>query len=390
MRLLVFSLLFPPRIGGIETVAHELSRHLWADGVDVKVLTGEQAGVDTQDDRCGYAVHRFPMAEAATWWERVKQKPLLLSYLWREVDAFRPDALLCMHWDPCGYLAQLISVRAKARVPYFVLAHGMEVLALPRAPAARVAKWMLRRIALRGAREVYAVSVFTGECVHRVGVPRDRIKVIPNGVEWHARAEADALAALPKDDQPHRLLTISRLVPRKGHDTVLQAIPLISQRFPDLQYEVVGDGPERDRLEKLAASLGVAGQVRFHGRVTDQAKGELLSACSVFVLPCRQAGADFEGFGIALAEAMEAGLPVISTATGGIVDVIKPGQTGVLVRPDDPAELAAAVMRLWEGRGEARRLAEGARREVNERFRWTTVASRYRTAMEGAIRGGAA
>jgi glycosyltransferase involved in cell wall biosynthesis len=186
-----------------------------------------------------------------------------------------------------------------------------------------------------------AVSEGVRHSYQRIGVPPERITTIANGVAplRHRIGRDAARAALGLDPQQPVVLTVGRLTHMKGQCSLVDAVPGLLARFPDLAVVLLGNGPLREALEKQAAELGVGGAVRFPGHRPDAR--QLLAAADVFVLPSRH-----EGMPLVALEAMEAGLPVVATRVIGSEEVVEDGSTGALVRPADPAALEDAVGRL--------------------------------------------
>jgi glycosyltransferase involved in cell wall biosynthesis len=154
---------------------------------------------------------------------------------------------------------------------------------------------------------------------------------------------------------------VANLRPEKAHDVLLRAAVTIVRRFPDATFDVVGDGPQREPLAALTHTLGLERAVRFLGHRDDIPA--LLAAADIFVLPSRS-----EAFPNAVLEAMAAGLPVVATAVGGIVELVADTRTGLLVRPDDPASLAARLCDVMLDAPFASRLGEAARAEAHARY----------------------
>ncbi|MGY1691470.1 glycosyltransferase [Geodermatophilus sp. SYSU D01105] len=201
-----------------------------------------------------------------------------------------------------------------------------------------------RRAFHRSIREVdrlIAVSEGLRRTYQRIGVPPERFTTVANGVApLRDRLDrATARAALGLDHDRPVVMTVGRLTHMKGQWHLLDAVPALLARFPDLAVVLVGDGPLREALEKRAAGLGAGEAVRFAGHRTDAR--QLLAAADVFVLPSR-----CEGMPLVALEAMEAGLPVVATRVIGSEEVVVDGVTGALVRPGDPAALGAALARL--------------------------------------------
>ena len=245
-----------------------------------------------------------------------------------------------------------------------------------------------RRAYHHGIEEVdrlIAVSDGLRRAYQRIGVPPERITTVANGVApLRSRVGRDAArAALGLDPGQPVVLTAGRLTHMKGQCHLLDAVPRLLGRFPDLAVVLLGDGPLREVLEKQAAELGVGGAVRFAGH-RDDARA-LLAAADVFALPSRH-----EGMPLVALEAMDAGLPVVATRVIGSAEVVEDGVTGALVRPADPAALAAALERLLVDPALRRRQGAAGRRRfragfTRERMARDTAAV-YETLLAGAGR----
>jgi phosphatidylinositol alpha-1,6-mannosyltransferase len=155
------------------------------------------------------------------------------------------------------------------------------------------------------------------------------------------------------------ILTLARLVPRKGQDLVMRALPEIAKAVPDVAYVVAGKGSDRDRLETLASSLGVRDRVVFAGFVPEAELGAAYRSADLYAMPCRESEDDVEGFGITYLEAGAAKKPVLGGRSGGAGEAVRDGETGFLVDPNDPRELASRAIELL--RDEALRAQMGAR-----------------------------
>ncbi len=150
----------------------------------------------------------------------------------------------------------------------------------------------------------------------------------------------------------------------KGHDVVIEALPGVLARFPDLRYLVVGEGPHRSILERQAKERGVAQSVVFAGRIPGRELSAHYGLATLFVQMSRETGREdgLEGFGISLLEAASHGLPSIAGRSGGVPDAVAEGESGLLVAPHDAPAFAAAVLRLLGAPGERARMAQAARR----------------------------
>ncbi|HEX2027217.1 MAG TPA: glycosyltransferase, partial [Nitriliruptorales bacterium] len=211
----------------------------------------------------------------------------------------------------------------------------------------------LERLVLRRARLVVPMGTFTRRLAVGSGAPEDRIVVLPCLTRWQT---ADAPVRRRPDDAP-RVIAAGRFVPEKGFDVLLRALADVGRSLADVTLDLAGDGPERLRLHHLAQELGVAARVRFHGWLPAGQLAELFGSADVAVLPSRVE----EGLGMVLVEAGIAGCALVGSDLGGIRDIVRHGESGLLVEPDDPTALAGALHRLLIDRGEARQLGAAAR-----------------------------
>jgi phosphatidylinositol alpha-1,6-mannosyltransferase len=378
MRLLVFTTQFPPAVGGVETMTWQLSKHLQSMAEDVTVLTPEASGAATFDAGETLRIKRYPLSNPQTSLAKLGQKMSLVKTLKQAIIETQAEVVLCTGWDPCAYIASIAC--ARSRVPYFLIAHGMELLQLPRRLGARQTKTWMRRRALAGAKRIIAVSSFTRDRVVQLGVPKQRVSVVPNGVVLAERKRAVAA-----NSNGQVLMTVSRLVPRKGHDTVIRALPRVLAQMPKAVYRIVGTGPELQRLQTLTSQLELNNHVQFYGQVSDDERERLLDECNVFVLATRETATDFEGLGIAVLEAMQIGKPVVVTRAGGVPEIVDHGTTGLVVEPDDPNSLADAIVALLSDPARASVMGNNAESAVRERFSWPVIASRYLAEVKASI-----
>jgi glycosyltransferase involved in cell wall biosynthesis len=172
------------------------------------------------------------------------------------------------------------------------------------------------------------------------------------------------------------ILFVGRLVRRKGVDDLIGAFNLLSGDLPTARLEIVGDGPERMNLEKLAADLGLGQRVTFLGSLKGRALNEKYLECDVFVMPSRTLRDDVEGFGTVFLEAGLAGKPSVGTYSGGIPEAVIDGETGILVQEAEIEELASALKRVLADHALGQRLGENARRRVLAEFTWEETTRR--------------
>jgi phosphatidylinositol alpha-1,6-mannosyltransferase len=175
------------------------------------------------------------------------------------------------------------------------------------------------------------------------------------------------------------VVCVSRLVPRKGQDTLIRAWPGVLRAVPGAVLLLVGGGPYRRTLERLVSSLGLGGSVRVTGPVPWGRLPAYYDAGDVFAMPCRTRrwGLDMEGLGIVYLEASATGLPVVAGSSGGAPDAVRHGDTGLVVDGDSAAGVGSALVRLLKDPGEARAMGERGRAWIEREWRWDLVADRF-------------
>jgi phosphatidylinositol alpha-1,6-mannosyltransferase len=372
---------FPPAIGGIQTYACELAAAVAGLGESVVAVASQQAGSEAVDRALpcpvvrvptsgGYAAAALRMAAGAEQAARMMQGP--------------PRCLVATKWSPEGPAA--IWAARTLRCPFVLIGHGGEFSTSAR----QLFKWLVQRVVLRRAALCLANSSHTAERFARARVPAERIEVIYGGVRVERFAEPPPQAVELREQLDltgkRVVLSVARLVRRKGHDCVLRALPRVAEAVPAVVYLIVGDGPLREELRALAAELGVAEQVRFAGAAPEELLPAYYHVCDVFVMPSRAVRGELvEGFGLAFLEASAAGKPVIGTRFGGIEDAVVDGVSGLLVEPEDPDALAEALMRTLTDEQLARRLGEQGRERVLKEFTWEAVAERFLSALQRVV-----
>jgi len=370
MRLLFVTQDFPPDVGGIQTYSWELATRLAERTEILEVIAPHRPSAARVDRAVPAAV------------TRVGGRPDLLPLtallpVARRAVRLRADVALHAQWQTVGAsaLARWLTGYPRRIV---CAAHGRELLFNPLAgrPGLGPAYDRLRRWSLAQPDALLPVSRYTAGLLREHGVPPARLRVIPNGTDPErfrprgGRALRDRLGIGPRP----MLLTVGRLVPRKGVDTVLRALPSIAASVPEVRYVVAGTGPDRSRLERLAVRKGVRDRVHFVGHVADDALPSYYSAADLFVMPAREAPPDVEGFGLVFLEANACGTPAVGARSGGIPDAIVDGETGLLVPPSAPTALASALTSLLHTPEQLATLGRQGRTRTLRTANWEAVA----------------
>ncbi len=302
--------------------------------------------------RCPGGSHLLPGALALALPQLVRSRQL--------------DAVFHAQWQTLAISTWLKRRSALQRV--FVAAHGRELWLRPfgKLPLLQRRYDAVRTGLLRHADGVFAVSAFSRTHALREGALPERTFVVGNGT--------DPERFFPVDAEPLRrhlglhgarvLLFAGRLAHNKGVDTAIAAMPHILREVPDAVLLIAGQGPDRTRLEGLVHHHNVARQVRFVGRVPDDALPTYYSLADVFVTLSREEPPAVEGFGIVFLEAGACGTAVIGARSGGIPDAVQDGTTGLLVAPGDPLGYAQAACRLLIDSNLRRQLGDAGRQHV--------------------------
>ena len=363
---------FPPKLGGIQSYLFELWRRLPPE--ETCVLTTPYAG-----DRAFDAAQPFRVERTA---ERVLFPTRSLA---RRIDALGADVgAEVVFLDPMLPLGML-GVRLR-RAPYVVITHGAEVTLPGRLPgSSRLARRVLERAA-----GIVAAGAYPAQEALRAAGGRLSGVVIPPGVDTDRfrPLEPDARAAVRArfglDPARPLVLGVSRLVPRKGFDVLLDAAAGLD---PDVRIVIAGGGRDRSRLERRAARLGIAGRVRFLGRVQDNELSALYACADVFAMPCRDrwGGLEAEGFGIVFLEAGACGIPAVAGRAGGATEAIVDGETGFLVDPRDAGELRAVLAKLLDDPALRSRMGTQARERARRDFSYDRLVDRLRPLARGDL-----
>jgi len=361
---------FPPKFGGIQSYLWELWRRLPPD--EATVLTTPYAGSAAWD-----AQQRFRVV-------RTREKVLLPTpWLARRIDALADEVgaplVLLDPALPLGLLGPSLRHR------YGVVLHGAEVTVPGRLPVTHAA---LRRVLRRAVLVVSAGGYPLAEATRAAGRALPAVNVPPGiDVERFVPLADDARAAARRHfdlpvDRPV-VLGLSRLVPRKGFDVLLRALPEVRRAHPDVVVAIGGSGRDRARLDALAARAG--GDVRFLGRVDDARMPELYGCADIFAMLCRNRwfGLEQEGFGIVFLEAAATGVPQVAGASGGADEAVADGETGIVVRdPNDPSAVAGALHALLDDPARRAAMGRAARDRAVASFSYDALARRLKDAID--------
>jgi phosphatidylinositol alpha-1,6-mannosyltransferase len=371
-RTLIVTNDFPPRAGGIQSFVHGLA--VRQPSGSVVVYASDYPGSAQFDAQQPFPVVRHPT-------KLLLPTPAARRRVVATAREFAASAVWFGAAAPLGLLAH--AVRAAGAQRIVASTHGHEV-GWAMLPAGRQ---LLRRIG-EGCDVITYLGEYTRSRLASALGPDATLQQLTPGVDvqlFHPGVPAATVRQrYGLGDRPV-VVCVSRLVPRKGQDTLIRALPAIRDRAPDVALLLVGAGPYRERLLRLAEQMGVRDHVVLTGGVPASQLPAHFAAGDVFAMPCRtrRFGMDVEGLGIVYLEASATGLPVVAGCSGGAPDAVRHATTGYVVDGRDPEAVACHIGKLLMDRTLSARLGRAGRQWVTEDWRWEVVASRLHDMLQG-------
>jgi len=364
---------YPPKVGGIQSYLWEYWRRFPPGRTSV--LTIDQAGAREFDAAAPHAIER----------ERARMLLPTRGLVARVRQLARERGASLVVLDPALPVGL---VGPKLGLPYAVVLHGAEVTVAARLP---VTSQLLRRV-LVGADLVIAAGGYPADEARRLaGEDLPEVAIAPPGVDvrrFHPLVAAEIGSVRRRFGLPETgrlVVSVSRLVPRKGMDVLIEASVSLAAERPDLVVAIAGAGRDARRLASLARRLDAP--VRFLGPVSDEDLPGLVGAADVAAVLCRTrwGGLEQEGFGIVFLEAAAAGVPQVAGRSGGSHDAVADGVTGLVVdRPGDVAVATKALAELLDDEGRRLRLGAAARRRACAEFDYDVLATRLDAVLRAA------
>ena len=376
-KLLILASDFPPTLGGIQTIISETFKHF--ERKRASIIAPYNPSAENFDSEYPLKVIRCkflcPQLYFSNGFLKIFKKSLLYAItgffpLLRIIKQRKYVIFVCgnIAVTPLAYL-----MKKYLGLDYVIFVYAMEILCLPR-------EWLRRKIVsamLENAQKIITISDFSIKEICKFGIDKKNIVKIPLGHHIVYKQKNAIRMREVQREKTYKILTIGRLIERKGHDMVLRAISLLNRDRYRLKYKIVGDGPMIAKLKSLCSQLGINEIVEFIGEVPYYETPNYYRECDLFIMPSRyiQERKDVEGFGVVFLEANYFGKPVIGGDSGGIPDAIKDGVTGLLVNPEDPTDIAEKIEKLMKNPKLARKLGEQGRKRVLEEFTWEKAAS---------------
>lgn len=349
MRVLLFTLEYPPFYGGVANYYGNLVKHWpWPD--DIFVLHNNNGRLIN---------NKLPFP---------KWLPAFF-YLWRDLKKYKIHHIMVGHILPLGTVVYLVSLITKTS--YSIFLHGMDfTLALK----SKRKKWLAKNI-LKKAQSIICINSYVARLVQEEWADYGKkITVVNPGID--IKHITHNIKHITKIKEKYNLsnklilLTVGRLVKRKGVDKVLASLPAVLKEAPDLKYVIVGIGEEEKNFNFLISNLKLEKNTLLLTNVNDAEKNAWFDLCDIFIMPARDIAGDFEGFGIVYLEANLRNKPVIAGDSGGVRDAIIDGVNGLLINPENTEEISSAVIKLARDENLRKKLGEQGKARALKEFNW--------------------
>jgi glycosyltransferase involved in cell wall biosynthesis len=360
---------------------HTLFKGLALKGHKITVLAPHQKGLSISEKTDGVKIFRFRyapsflenLAYGGEMQKKVMGNPLniilfllfLFSFFSCSYKLTRKkevDLISCQWWIPGGLIGWLVFYFTKK--PFWITLHGTDLRILK---SSNIFKPLARKV-LKKAKGVSCVSSFLKDYLVQSGlVKNDKVKVMPMPVDTQKFRRQRLMSKNEKT-----LLCVARFTRQKGLDYLIQAIKILFDKGFDFKTKIIGGGPERKNLEKKIQELGLSEKVLLLDSIPSEKIFSHYQESDLFVLPSIE-----EGFGLVLVEAQLCGRPVIGTNSGGIPDIIEDNVTGLLVKPQDPVDLAKAIERILVDPELAEKLAEQGFQSAISKFSHEAIQEKF-------------
>lgn len=350
MKIIFFVYNFPPKwLAGTELSTYSIAEYIAKRGHEVHIITSLDPGLPKHSSEKNFFIHRllyysFPFLGSQ----------LFRLFVIREILKINPDII---HVQAIFASIPIILIKVLFNYPLVIYARGSDVY-LP----SHLSK-ITRKILLKKADRVIALTEHMKDTIQEFY--SDKIVVIPNGVD--SRFFSSETVKTEKDLLVRELLFVGRLDPVKGISFLLHAVALIKKKYPDVHLTIIGDGKEKKTLLKLIERLNISNNIIFLGAISHERIHYHMNRSKIFILPSLS-----EGFPLAILEAMAAGLPIIASSIGGIIEIIDDGLNGFLVEPKNPEDIAEKVIYLFQNEHIWQKISLNCRKKAGD-YSWNSV-----------------
>ncbi len=369
MRLILITQDFPPDFGGIQTYCFEYAKRLSALCDDFALIAPEKPDSELIDREFDFPVYRIKLANNSN----------LVFSLFRKLEPIvrkhNSDATFHAQWQTAWPAIRLR--RAGKLKKVFCSGHGRELIFNPykKIPLLDPLYEYLRKKCLQNVDHNYPVSDYNSGMMGGLGVKKENRTVVINGTTFDVfhPIEADGLKNDLNLSDKKIIITVTRVIYRKGVDLVIRAVHKLKDKIPEICYVVIGDGPELENCKNLAKELNVEKNVRFLGRIPYDDINPYYNMSDLFVMVPRSSETEVEGFGIVYLEANACRKPVIGSRSAGIPSAVLHGETGLLVEEENIEDLTSAIDKILTDENFASQLGNNGYERVKKQANWDAL-----------------
>lgn len=384
MKILVYTHEFPPFLGGLATTSMKLVEGLsnHADGL-IAIVPSYGKNQDSIDKKLNCTIKRVPLLGS----RYIRSVPFLQQiigffFLYFHIVVNKPDVVLFIT-EEAESVGGLVSYFVRFKSVVRVAGSGIVTCFHGTGFNKRILKYPMSSLYKRSDR-VIAVSNYTKSLLEGVGVDNQKIRVIYNGVKnslLENPVNIENTDLLKKkyniDKKDKVVITVARVLPRKGQDYVIRALPGVLEKVPNLKYLVVGEGKFRQEFEKLAVELGVSGNVVFTGGVENSSIVDFLDLSDLFIMPNRAWNNKVEGLPNSIIEASARGKAVIAGNHSGSVEAVLHEETGLLVDSTDPEKIGKALIEVLTDSKKLKEYGANGKDFIRNNFREEIMIKNY-------------
>jgi phosphatidylinositol alpha-1,6-mannosyltransferase len=363
---------FPPKPGGSGRWFWELYSRM-PQG-EYEILAGTDTGASTFDDSALLPIHRDNLTSSEWGFVSVKGLVFYITNAWRInrlIKTRKITALHCGRVLPEGVIAWLLNILTG--IPYTCYVHGED---LETAQSSREQYFICGQV-IKRAKNIICNSQNSANIVAKFGE-----QAAAKTLVLHPGVDSDLFIPKNKDEATLSslgwlnrkvVLTVGRLQARKGQDMMIKAIPAILKHIPNFLYAVVGDGERKEELVALVEKFKLEDYVQFFSEISDQDMINCYQQCDLFILPNRTIGQDIEGFGMVLVEAQSCAKPVIAGDSGGTIETMLPGETGIVIDATEPQNIALGVVDMLADEQKLKEMGAKGREHVVKSLDWKAL-----------------
>lgn len=384
MKVLVYSHEFPPFLGGLATTSYKIVSGIAASECEVAALVPSYGrGQKSVDYEIGCKIYRVPLLSKKI----IKSVPFLQQLIGAAALGFairteKPDIVLFITEEAesaGGILSNIMSFKSVVRVA----GSGIMTCFLGNKFLKKLHKYPMMSLYNR-SEKVIAVSNYAKSLLMEIGVSDKKIEVVFNGInqkflnqKQNTQKVVDLKKELGIEESDSVLITIARILPRKGQDNVIKALPKIIKKIPNIKYVVVGEGRYKEEFKKLSIDLNLEDVVKFTGGVDNNKIIDYLDMSDIFIMPNRLWNNKVEGLPNALIEAAARGLPVIAGNESGSVEAVVDGKTGYLVDPENIDAISDAIFKLLNDSNRIEEFGDNGINFIKQNFREDMMIKNY-------------